>query len=138
MTWATPKTDWATDDVISTTDLNRIEENISHLFADNSTNIASTGNLNIGNSEFLKLTGVNTVNYISTTGRAKGSRITCECDGVIFAHLEGSPPANHAELYINRPGVGPGDAQVGSGAGTLGTISFVYNGTYWICTGFQS
>jgi len=29
MTWETPKTDWATDDAIGTTDLNRIEGNIN-------------------------------------------------------------------------------------------------------------
>jgi hypothetical protein len=31
MAWVTPKTDWATDDAVGTTDLNRIEGNLEHL-----------------------------------------------------------------------------------------------------------
>lgn len=38
MAWATPKTDWATDDAVGTTDLNRIEENIKDLRLNGATN----------------------------------------------------------------------------------------------------
>ena len=31
MAWREPKTDWASNDVVSTEDLNRIEGNIQHL-----------------------------------------------------------------------------------------------------------
>jgi hypothetical protein len=132
MAWQTPKTDWDVDYVPSATDLNRIEENIEHL-SGNSDTVASANSLNIGDSNFVIITGNTHIYNISTLGRNAGSRLILQSDGVaavLLGHIHGSTPANYADLYINVAGT-PGDDYLGD-SGDIGICEFVFNGTYWV------
>jgi hypothetical protein len=139
MTWATPKTNWATDDVIATTDLNRIEENERILRQGNGysalQNIALSSGVTVTlpNSTddvfTLTLSGTPTgVSYISTTGRTAGNRVKLivvgSIGGGIYLQLKaGSVPSNHAAIAYFGGGQVVEDMMV---------LEFIYDGTYWV------
>jgi hypothetical protein len=64
MTWATPKTNWTTNDVIATTDMNRIEGNIKDM------RIAEGANGRMGIATFSADSSV-TINNTSVTANTR-------------------------------------------------------------------
>jgi hypothetical protein len=91
MTWATPKTDWDTDDGIGDADLNRIETNILEMFVE----IDAGTNGRMGLATFTTQSSV-TVNNTSVTANTR-----------ILLSLNSTPTGGAPILYISAitPGV---------------------------------
>ena len=135
MAWVTPKTDWATDDAVGTTDLNRIEGNIDFLLdivRESGGDVASANNLDIdADNDFFNVTGTTAIYFLKTTGRVAGSRVSLAFnDTVTLSNLAAGVPANYAAIKIFQIGTGLGNVTVGAGA----VLHFVYDGTNWRCT----
>jgi hypothetical protein len=129
MAWQTPKTNWSTDDVIATTDLNRMEENtkILKIGGDNGASIASAANLEVVKNYHL-VTGTTQINFIKTTGWAAGACIDLTFDDNLnLDHKHSTPPSGYAAMWINTLG----GAESSTTGATKPTYRFIYDGTYW-------
>jgi hypothetical protein len=129
MAWATPKCDWATDDVVGTADFNRIESNAEALNGSASdltgmATIASAANLDI-EKRLNIVTGTTDIGYIKTTGFVAGAIAYLYFkDGGADIHNEaGSPPPGYAKIKTMTGGNLTGYAN------RFYVIHF--DGTYW-------
>jgi hypothetical protein len=106
MSWGTPKIDWATDDVIATTDLNRIEENAVTLHKGNGqaalASITAANNLDINETdETFIVTGNTAIYYIKKTGRQEGNKIILHFTGTPTLHdQEAGPGGEYAKMKL--------------------------------------
>ena len=137
MSWAAPKVDWATDDVIATTDMNRMEENSRILGQGGGPVIATVtaaNSLDIGTvSKVFKVDGNTAIRFISTTGRDSGDVITLILtDQPDLEHRYAGPGAGYASLdnimlvaldSISYGAINPNYSGL--------VVQYVYNGTYW-------
>jgi hypothetical protein len=106
MAWATPKTNWATDDVVSTTDFNRIETNISHANGSISdingmSSILSADNLPVAKKLHV-VTGNNEIKFMKSTGFVAGAVIFLsfyDASSITMHHAESSPPTDYAQIH---------------------------------------
>jgi hypothetical protein len=133
MAWQTPKTDWDTDDGITTTDLDRWEENTRILKqgGDHGSSIAAGNNLTVTKNSHL-ITGGGEIRYISTGGWGSGARVTLIIQGsATLKHNYGaptSPPTGFAAMFLTKSG-GGGEVVIGTGKELA--VEFIYDGTYW-------
>jgi hypothetical protein len=135
MAWATPKTNWTSDNVIWATDLNRIESNILYLYGLAGTTLLSGFGADIAapgtpygvevTNQFHFLTGSGTIKFIKNyTGLAAGHKVyfVKKDAGSVFFD-DGTTLSGYSPLVI-------------AGAAVLGldldeVVSFIYDGTSW-------
>jgi len=139
MSWGIPKNDWDTDDVIATTDLNRIEENAITLHKGNGqaalASITAANNMDINETdETFLVTGNTSIFFIKTTGRQAGNKIILIFSGttMLWTNKE-NVPANYANIRIKKlwDGTGgPSESNISVYAFT--SIELIYDGTHWI------
>lgn len=133
MPWSTPKTDWATDDAVGTTDFNRIENNTvaaiyetGHGVAPES--ITSANNLDITTTNnMFSITGNTEIHYIKTTGRRAGSAIFLMLvNHPTLKHNQSSAPANYAKIVSFEGDIGTYDGEI---------LQLLFDGTQWRTVG---
>lgn len=135
MTWATPKTDWDTDDAITTTDLNRIETNIKGTrFGQNDlgASLSVANNLPINKNYHLINNSASEehILYLATTGYSPGARVVLRVANrsqLWFDHNAASPPSGYAAMLISRTA-----AAAGNGLANNYLTEFLYDGTNWL------
>lgn len=127
MTWATPKTDWDTDDVIGAADLNRIEENIERTNGSSSditgmSTVASANNF-VPVKRFTVVTGTTDIHYLPDSFSPGAVLYLFFTSNVYLAHLEGSPPAGYKEIKTAT------GLDILGAASSIGILNF--DGDYW-------
>lgn len=148
MAWSTPYTSWAAGAVPSSTDFNRIENNIVELHKGNGQpslqTIAATTTPNYldlpnatDESFIVAITDYAYYAYIETTGRAAGNRIQLICQGAsdvsigFYSMKTEAAPDGYAKIRIAGQANNTGIAWT---AFPSCVIQFVYDGTYWVST----
>jgi hypothetical protein len=139
MAWQTPKTDWATDDAVGTTDLNRIELNSQHLNGSDDDlvgmeTVSSAASITLA-KKFTRITGATAIKYISTAGFVRGALLYLLIvhTSLVIHHNEGAPGAGFANIIIAT-----GADAVFVGLTTAGLIVIQYDGTNWNLMGNHS
>lgn len=131
MTWATPKTNWKTDDVIGTTDMNRWEENIRIL----SGGLAPGKGADLVVSNGAPLVVTHQIHFVDGSGSAAPSSISAPVGvaaGAILTLINDQSPS---WLLLTTGNIKLGvDASYNcSTAGA--TSTFRYDGTNWYLIG---
>lgn len=86
--------------------------------------VASAGTITLGQGNFVDVTGVVAISYITKTGWTSGSIIILQFDSApTLTHNAGAPPAGTAALQLA--------GSVNFGASSGDTITLAFDGTFW-------
>lgn len=131
MSWNTPKTDWAVPDIVQTTDMNEIGENIAVLHKGNEQNsiynIVSANALALPNDtdQLFIVTGNTSITFISD--RPIGNHITLSFDisSTIYLYHDSvsTPPSGYSPILNSD--------LLGLEINLYDAIQLVYVGAYW-------
>jgi len=86
--------------------------------------VSSAGTITLTNGNFYDITGITTINYITTTNWKPGSMICLKFhSSITIKHNSSSVPTNTASLFLNS------NIDFDFKAGS--TLTLVYDGEYW-------